>query len=167
MEASVSSVARRGLLCGMVAVLLIGAQPRAEAKEFRRGSLIISGVWSRATVPGMPMGAGYFTIVNLGASTDILVAASSPRAERVEIHRTTEEGGVSRMRPEKTVVLPARGTVKAQPGGLHLMLVGLKRPLQAGTTYPLTLRFKNAGAVTVQVKVEAIGASDSDEHAHH
>jgi periplasmic copper chaperone A len=145
----------------------------AAAHEYKKGELVVDHPWSRATAPGMTMGVGYFVIKNNGKKPERLLGASSPAAESVEIHRTIEEKGMARMRPVAAVDLPPGRTVKAEPGGLHLMLVGLKEPLVAGAMVPLTLRFRDAGEIEVQLKVEAIGATDqlkerdNSKHNHH
>lgn len=79
----------------------------------------------------------------------------------------TMDGGVMRMRRKDAVDIPARGSVELAPGGTHLMLVGLKAPLKAGTTIAVSLQFDKAGRTDVTVKVRPIGATgprdDRDE----
>jgi copper(I)-binding protein len=83
-----------------------------------------------------------------------LISGSSPIAERVGLHRSSMKDGIMRMRPVKAIeVFPGEPTAIA-PGGLHIMLIGLKQPLVAGRTFPLTLTFERAGSVEVQVKVQ-------------
>lgn len=101
------------------------------------------------------MGVAYFTITNRGKAEDVLVAASTPAAARVEIHQTSISDGMARMRPLKEVAIAAGATVKVEPGGIHLMLVDLKQPLTPQAYVPLTLQFRDAGNVTVQLRVEA------------
>jgi copper(I)-binding protein len=125
----------------------------AHAQQYSAGTLVIGNPWSRPTIEGMPTGVAYFTITNRGAKPDRLIAARSPAAARVEFHRTTLEGGMAKMRAESSVTVAPGSTVRAEPGGLHLMLVDLKAPLVAGTTVPLVLTFEQAGDVTVSVKV--------------
>ena len=122
-------------------------------------AVVVSHAWARATPPGVSVGAAYFTIENRGTATDVLLSIASPAAARTELHRTTVESGMSRMRPAGEVTVAAHATVKAEPGGLHVMLMGLKAPLVAGTTMPLQLTFRDAGTLTVQVEVQATGAS--------
>jgi periplasmic copper chaperone A len=59
------------------------------------------------------------------------------------------------MREVDAIDVPAGGKVKLEPGGLHIMLVGLKAPLAAGSSFPLTLKFEKAGELKVEVKVES------------
>jgi copper(I)-binding protein len=115
--------------------------------------LLVTGAWARATNAGMPMGVVYLTIRNVGSREDTLESAATPVATRVEFHRTVIDHGVARMRPADDLRISSGATLEAGPGGLHLMLVDLKAPLAAGTTVPLTLRFKLAGELTVPVSV--------------
>ena len=79
---------------------------------------------------------------------DRLVAVSTPLAEKVELHRSTMEEGVHRMEAVESIVVPAGGSVALAPGGLHVMLVGLKFMLMAEETIPVTLTFERSGAIT-------------------
>jgi copper(I)-binding protein len=129
----------------------------ANAHEYSMGSLVIGHPWSRPTVSGMPTGVAYLSITNRGTRQDTLLYASSPAAERVEFHRTSFEAGMAHMRPVNTLIIQPNSTIKAEPGGLHLMLVDLKAPLVEGSMVPLVLHFESAGEITVQVKVEPMG----------
>jgi hypothetical protein len=121
--------------------------------------------WVRATVAGQSVAAAFMILES--ARDARLVAASSPAAERVEIHATILEGGVAKMRPLPRVDLPAGRPVKLAPGGIHVMLLGLKTPLVAGTTVPLTLHVegRERARVDVMAEVRPIGAG-GDEPAH-
>src|SRR3546814_9738821 len=88
-----------------------------------------------------------------------LVATEGEVAERVELHTHTMDGNVMQMRRVEFVEIPAQGEAALQPGGIHIMLIGLKQPLREGERFPLTLTFEKAGAVTVEVAVER-----SEEH---
>jgi len=118
----------------------------------------ISDAWSRATPPGAKIAAGYLTIRNQGAAADRLIGASSPAAARVEPHVTEKQGEVMRMREVKGYDVPAKGSYELKPGGAHLMLVDIKRPLKEGDKVPLVLRFQKAGEVKVELEVKALGA---------
>ena len=136
-------------------LLFAVALTAAAAQQYELGSLLIEHPWSRPTAPGMPMGVAYLSITNRGQSADTLVGASSPVAEKVEMHETSIVDGMARMRPLSAIAIPPGATVKVQPGGIHFMLVGLKTPLERGTTAPLVLEFRNAGRVTIQLGIEA------------
>ena len=117
------------------------------------GSVQVAGAWSRPTPPVSAMAAAYLTITNSGAKADRLLGATTPAAASAEINETRLEGGVSKMRPLASLEIPPGQTLRFEPGALHIMLLGIVRPLKAGTLYPLTLNFRDAGAVTVQVRV--------------
>ena len=105
------------------------------------------------------------TIRNLSASPDRLVGASSPVAARVQTHVTVREGEVFRMREVKGYDVPANGSFELTPGGAHLMLVDVKRPLKEGGKVPLTLRFQRAGEVKTELQVRPLG--DAGMHGMH
>jgi copper(I)-binding protein len=94
----------------------------------------------------------------LGAS-DRLVGGATPVAASVEIHTMHMDGAVMRMRRQDGVDVPVDGALKLEPGGTHLMLMGLKAPLAAGRTFDLALDFAGAGRKEVRVKVLPIGAT--------
>jgi len=137
----------------------------AQAHQFSVGNLVINHPWARPTAPGMPTGAAYLSVTNHGAREDTLIGAHSPAAVRVEFHRTSIEAGMARMRPASSLVIEPGDTLTAAPGGLHLMLVDLKAPLVRGTTVPLVLTFKEAGEVTVQLKIE-LQDGDAGDSTH-
>lgn len=124
----------------------------AVASAAAAGRIEVADAWSRATPPGA-MGAAYLVITNQGIKPDRLLAASTPIAPSVEIDATRVVNGVSQMRPVPSLDVEPGKPVRLEPGGLHIMLMGLVRPLAPGTQYPLTLRFRDAGSITVQVEV--------------
>jgi copper(I)-binding protein len=141
----------RVLLASCAALLVATA---THALQFSVGDLIIDRARSRATAAGMPVGVAYLSITNNGAREEVLLAARTSVAERVEFHRTTMDAGMARMRPSGSLKIAPKSTLTAEPGGLHLMLIGLTAPLVAGTYVPLVLTFESAGEVTVQLLVE-------------
>jgi len=125
----------------------------------------IIDAWSRATPPGAKVAAGYLTIRNQSASPDRLVGASSSIAARVETHIVERQGEVMRMREVKGYDVPAKGSFELKPGGPHLMLVDIKRPLKAGERIPVVLRFQNAGEIKTDLEVKALGVT-RPQHSH-
>jgi hypothetical protein len=77
------------------------------------------------------------------------------------------EGDMARMRQVESLAIPSNGTVKAEPGGLHLMLMDLKQTLEVGQRIPVTLSFERAGNIKVTAVVEDATKRVSDDHAHH
>lgn len=146
----------------MAAAALIAAPAAAKP-----GAMHVSG-WARATIPGQTGSAAYLTIHNGGRSADRLVSVSTPAARSATIHTTSMQSGVMRMRSAGPVAIAPNQQVTMKPGGLHVMLTGLKAPLRPGTRLPLTLRFAQGGRLQVQVTVQPPGyAPEShDQHAH-
>lgn len=159
---------RRLLLLAVVAATL--AVP-ATAQEVRRGDLTLSRLQVRASLGNVPNTAAYLTIANRGRRPDRLLSASCTCARRTELHRTVDGGAMTRMAPALFVEVSAGGTATLAPGGYHLMLTGLERPLRDGQRVPLTLRFQRAGMVTAEFHVTSRpgGAEPAraDGHAHH
>lgn len=109
-----------------------------------------------ASPMAMATGAAYMTISNSGDVADRLVSASTEMAESIELHTTFDDGGVMKMQPlEDGIEIPAGEQVELQPGGLHVMLIGLAGDLVPGSSYTLTLEFAEAGTVDVEVPVFA------------
>lgn len=119
--------------------------------------------WARA---GASSSAAYVSIHNGKRSADRLLGVSSPAARSVSIHNTVMDGGVMRMRAAGAVPIAANGRLAMKPGGLHIMLMGLKAPLRPGTRLPLTLRFERAGNVQVNLPVLPPGSSGPQKEAH-
>jgi copper(I)-binding protein len=124
-----------------------------QAADYAIGTLRVTQPWSRPTPPIATVGVVYLAIINRGAHADRLIAQRSPIAARVEIHESRKLQGMMEMRSVAAVECPPGATVKMEPGGLHIMLVGLLRPLAAGMDFPLELQFAQAGTMTVQVHV--------------
>ena len=124
-------------LCLSVAICAaLLASPRSFAE------VVTKDVWIRGTVPAQKTTGAFLTITS---SEDAkLVAVASPIADMVELHLTENKGGVMHMHEVEGVELPAGKAVKLAPGGAHVMLMGLKAPVKAGTTVPLTLTIQDA-----------------------
>jgi copper(I)-binding protein len=144
-----------GAAYGAALALLSMLAMSARSGDYKAGNLAIRDPWSRPTPPIASVGAVYFSITNAGRKADSLLAISSPVARQAEIHESRMVNGTVEMRPVESIECPPGATVRIEPGGLHVMLLGLTRPLAAGTTFPLSLRFRDAGNVTVQVTVGA------------
>ncbi len=124
------------------------------ADQSQLDDLHISHVWSRALPPVAPTGAAYMSIENRGARAARLVGVSTPIAERAELHHHVHADGVMRMKRIDELVIEPGQQVNFAPGGHHVMLFNLNEPLVSGATYPLTLRFEQAGEIEVQVDVQ-------------
>ena len=112
----------------------------------------VSGPFARATAPSAVNGAAFFS---MSGGPDALVSVTTPACDHVELHTVVAlENGAKRMTPVTEIPVP--GVLK--PGSFHLMLMGLTKPLTEGSTITLTLTFKSAPAVTLDVPVLGIAA---------
>ena len=148
----------------VVLILIAALSASASARQYGLGDLSVERPWARELPPVAPNGAAYLRIENAGAVADQVVSASSPMARRVEFHTHEMDGGVMKMRRVHWVEVPARGSVRFEPGGLHVMLIGLKEPLVAGGSFSLTLGFRNAGELEVEVEITDVESTDHSRH---
>lgn len=139
---------------------LIAAAPGAFAQGTGDTKITVEQPWARATPAGAMSGAAYLTVANKSNTADRLTGASSDVAAKVQIHEMKIVNGVMQMR-EITggLAIPAGGSVTLKPGSYHVMLMGLKKPLVAGQSFPLTLSFAKAGNISVTVPVQAMGST--------
>jgi copper(I)-binding protein len=123
-------------------------------------SVTVAGAWSR---PAVDTAVVYGVVRNTGSQRLAIVGASSPSARSAELHESmTMKGGAMdgaamsamEMRPAGPVAIPPHGALTLKPGGYHVMLIGLRRPLAAGERFPVTLRFGDGSHVTFEVPVE-------------
>ncbi len=143
----------------VAATLAVSLIVPAHAGESTTGSVKISAAWARATPNGATVGAGYMTITNSSSTPDRLVSGASDVSSRFEIHEMSMDNGVMRMRPmAQGLAIKPGDTVALEPGGNHIMFVGLKQPLMQGDHVKATLTFEKAGNVEVDFTVEGIGA---------
>lgn len=127
------------------------------------GAVEVTAAWARATPGRAENGAAYLTLA--APAGDRLTGISTPVAGKAELHAMKMEGGVMTMTRLDGLDLPAGQQVTLKPGGLHIMLVGLKQPLQPGQTVPLILRFAKAGTREVTAAVGRVGATAPESHA--
>lgn len=148
---------------GAFALLLVALSGNALAHSYKLGALEIGHPWSRATVPGAKVAAGYLTVKNTGSEDDKLVSVTGEIVPKAEIHQMSMDNGVMTMRPvEGGLPVPAGGTLELSPDGYHIMFMGLTSPIKEGARFKGTLTFEKAGTVDVEFAVEAMGA----EHKH-
>ena len=148
----------------LIAAVMVLSAFTSQAHSFKLGAIDIGHPWARPTADGQKVGGGYLKLTNAGAA-DRLVSASSEVSDSVELHTMSMDGTVMRMRQVDGIDLPAGQTVELKPGGLHIMFIGLKAPLQEGSKFPVKLKFEKAGEVMVDVKVQQPKGAAA-EHKH-
>ena len=122
--------------------------------------------WARETIGGVAVSAGYARIENGTGRAVRLVGAETPAAGRIEIHNVIDDNGVMRMREVAGGLdIPAGGSVALRPGGYHMMLLDLARPLRAGETIPVTLRFDTGDPLQAEFTVRS-AAEAAGGHGH-
>ena len=156
---------QRSCLVAVIGVLLAGGPGAAQPDH--AATLRIEQPWARETAPAQVNGAAYLVVKNGGSATDRLLGVSAGVAERAELHsHTIDAQGIATMRPAPAFEVPAGGEARLQPGGTHIMLIGLKTPLVEGTSFPLSLRFERAGTLEVTVRVESMRGTGGAAHKH-
>ena len=149
---------------GAAALLTLFTLPllagHAAAAEYKLGTLQITQPWARATPKGADSGAAYLTVTNTGPTAQRLSCVSSDAAAKCQIHDMTMDGGVMKMRPvEGGLEVKPGETITFKPGGYHMMLVGLKAPLQQDKTVEATLQSDSGATVQVEFPIAGIGAT--------
>ncbi|MGE3913654.1 MAG: copper chaperone PCu(A)C [Chloroflexota bacterium] len=154
-----------GLLLAAILVLMLAAaivSPSASldvAATGPAGRLTVQDAWARAATRSADGSGGtsaiYLQVRNPGGQPDRLLGVTSPVAATTEVHRSAIEDGVMQMRPAGPVDVPAGEAVTLQPGGLHIMLMGLQQDLVAGERVEVTLQFEHAGDITVDTEIRA------------
>ena len=139
-----------------LAAALLAAQVLAHNHE--KGDIQVRHPWSRATPPGAKVAVGYMEIRNHGRQPDRLLSASTELAQRVEMHVTRQEGDVMKMRQVQSFEIPARERYELRPGGAHMMLVDIVRPLKKGERFAMRLVFERAGELEIELQVQEQGS---------
>jgi periplasmic copper chaperone A len=126
-------------------------------------SLKVFDVWAKTTVPGGSVSAAYMHIKS--AKPLKLIKAESPLTNTVELHDMKMKDGVMEMKAVDAVVIPANKLIDLKPGGFHIMLIKVNKPIKKGDEVPLTLTFENEAKQTFTVDVKAKG-QEKDSHSH-
>jgi len=128
-------------------------------------TLKVFDVWAKTTIPGGSVSAAYMHIKS--GKPLRLVKAESPLTPTVELHNMAMKDGVMEMRAVDAVEIPANKLVDLKPGGFHIMLIKVNKPINKGDSVPLKLTFANADKSTFTVDVVAKGQEkDSGGHKH-
>ena len=150
----------------LFAALLVAATPLiADAQTAAEPSLRVFDVWAKTTVPGGSVSAAYMHIKS--AKPLRLLKAASPAAAVVEIHDMKMKDGVMEMRAVDAIDIAPNKMTELKPGGFHIMLIKITKPIAKGDSVPLQLTFESADKKTFTVDVTAKGQDkDSGSHRH-
>jgi copper(I)-binding protein len=121
-------------------------------------SITVYDEYVREVPPNMPNSAAFMTIMNSSDKAVDLIAAKSGVSKVVELHEHANVDGMMQMRQIPKITIPANGSTELQPGGLHVMLIGLKKKLKAGELVQLTLSFSNGETTILNAPVKKVAA---------
>lgn len=150
------------LTLAMAPMPTLAALPTMAPAPTMEPGLLVHDAWTRATPMAVMVSAAFMVIDNTTTQDDALVGASSPAAGVVELHRSAmSEDGLMTMTPVESIPVAAGGSAVLEPGGYHLMLIGLAEPLEADTSIEVTLLFEHAPPRTVSALVKPVGPMDA------
>lgn len=152
------------LLTTVFTFLTFAAQTNALAE------IVAPYTFSNAIIREAPakIAAGYVTITNATDKSDTLIAAQASWADHIELHKiTSDDHGVVKMSPIKEIALNAGSKAELKQGGYHLMIFGVKEKLSIDQKKDITLKFKNAGEMTVPFTIQPIGNMGVQAHSEH
>jgi hypothetical protein len=137
-------------------LLMLATGLAAEQEEVReQNDVLIRDAWIRSVLPVQKTTALYMTITNNSDKPLTLVDVQSNIAAHTMMHRTEQENGIAKMRHQHSVVVAPGDTVAFQPGGLHVMLMGLNRPVNKGDRVKVTLVLEDGRRVDFEAVVQA------------
>jgi len=119
-------------------------------------SVEVSGIYVREVPPNLPNSAAFMELKNLTDKPVALISAASAAAKTVELHEHVNVDGMMQMRQIPKIDIPAAGTTMLQPGGLHVMLIGLTQKLKAGENVTITLNFSDGESITLEAPVKKV-----------
>ncbi len=142
-------------------ILLFSISLQAHAHKVVKSAAIIensvikvSHAWVRAMPPGSVMTAAYLRLQNTSDRPVKVISVNSPQANDCSIHKTVIEKGFNRMREVKYLSIPAHQSVSLSPGGLHIMIMGMNKPLKKGTLFPIVLKYDNGSLQHVNALIK-------------
>lgn len=123
--------------------------------------LYVDQAWIRLAPDQAAPAAGYMT-VHGGPQEVKLLGVLSDRVQRIEMHESANEGGMTTMKPITSVTIPAETKVAFAPGGKHLMMFGVNAAEAREGKIPLTFLFSNGDRIIVDAVLQKAGAAASD-----
>lgn len=120
------------------------------------GDVTIIDPYVRAVPPGQTVSAAFLQLENKSGVSRAIINATSPVSKVVELHAHTHENGMMQMRRVEAIEIPANGKTVLEPGGLHIMLIGLHDPLMIDQKVAITLEFKDGSSQVIEAPVRKI-----------
>lgn len=148
-----------------ISLAMVAINPISHAHEYEAGKIHIDHPWSREAPPNAPVIGGFLQLNNHGDKEDALIAAESPISSHIELHNHLMQDGVMKMVKVDEISVSANDSVALEPGSFHLMIFNPRQTLKQGDRFPVTLTFKNAGTIEVEMAVESKG--HMQKHMHH
>lgn len=165
MTRTAASLLLAAFLVGTTASVAAPAAPAGPAPATSSSAgLVAEHAWVRAVPPTSKTTAAYVTLKNTGTADVRVVSASSAAASTVELHTHLHEGGVMKMRKVDFIDVKANGETHLAPGGLHIMLIDVKKPLKLGELVTITLTLADKRTITLQAPVAE--QAEPEHHAH-
>jgi copper(I)-binding protein len=150
MTRSVNCFARPALLAAVLFAAVTGAASSAAAQT---ATVTAKDVWVREAPAGRPTTAVFLVLTNSGTTARHVVSGATAVADTLELHEMKRDGNMMQMSPVSRITIPAGGDVTLRPGGLHLMLFGLRKPLVAGDTIRVSLTLDDGTKLEVPAEV--------------
>jgi len=154
----------KSLLCSIVAITAVFFMSYAQAGDLNK-NIIVSNAWVQAMPPSQTTTAAYMSITNNSSQEAVLVSASSDIAGVTEIHQMSQMNGMMKMAMISNLHILAQGKVELSPGGFHIMLINLKKPVNKGDIVPITLHFQDGSVIVVNAQAKLQQEEDSSSMA--
>ncbi len=143
----------RNLLCAIIVIIPIIFSTWVHADNLSK-NIFVSDAWVQAMPPSQTTTAAYMVITNNSPKEALLVSASSDIAGACEIHQMSDMNGMMKMVMISDLQIPGLGKVTLKPGGFHIMLINLKKPVNKGDIVPITLHFQDGSAIVVNAQAK-------------
>ena len=153
------------LLSAVMTTAAMAHNHKADKSKQQHTNIEISQAWARALPPVVPNGAAYFTLVNHSNKDIVVTGVSSDIAKHSMLHESYFDDGKVAMRHIEELVINPHKSVIFKPGGFHVMLMGLKKPLTKGGEFTMSFQLKDGSQITTSVTVK--DTPSMKEHAHH
>lgn len=148
----------RALWRGALAAAFVALAAPSHLLRAQSATVVARDAWVREAVGARKVTGAFLVLENSGAAVRSVVSGTADVAETLELHEMVRDGTMMKMSPVKSIEIPAGGKTELKPGGLHLMLFGLKRPLAAGDSIHVTLTLDDGSTLMVTAGVRKPGA---------